>query len=130
MALPSSSYSKFNASMAPHVLSFLLYLFFNGASGTTITVVNECGFTVWPGILGRPVLNVSGTGCTFQCVGHGSCATGDCGGEMECNGRNYTQPVTILELDVNTVTYDFYNVSLMKGFNLPRIWSESWGDSC
>ncbi|GJX66787.1 G-type lectin S-receptor-like serine/threonine-protein kinase [Tanacetum coccineum] len=154
MALPSSSYSKFNASMAPHVLSFLLYLFFNGASGTTITVVNECGFTVWPGILGRPVLNVSGfelkkgarqsfeilgnwsgtiwarTGCTFNVSGHGSCATGDCGGEMECNGRNYTQPVTILELDVNTGTYDFYNVSLMKGFNLPMTIEPSRGDSC
>nr|GFB23001.1 G-type lectin S-receptor-like serine/threonine-protein kinase At1g67520 [Tanacetum cinerariifolium] len=123
------------------------------ASGTTITVVNDCGFTVWPGILGRPVLSVSGfelekgarqsfevlgnwsgtiwgrTGCTFNGSGHGSCATGDCGGEMECNGRNYTQPVTILEIDVNT-GYDLYNVSLMKGFNLPMTIEPSRGDSC
>ncbi|PWA36117.1 Apple-like protein [Artemisia annua] len=49
---------------------------------------------------------------------------------MECNGRNYTQPVTILELDVSTTDDDFYNVSLMKGFNLPMTIEPIPGDSC
>ncbi|GJU16783.1 RNA-directed DNA polymerase, eukaryota, reverse transcriptase zinc-binding domain protein [Tanacetum coccineum] len=60
MDLPSSSYSKFNSPMAPHVLSFVYFILFNGASWTTITVVSDCGFTGWPGILVGSVLNVSG----------------------------------------------------------------------
>lgn len=68
--------------------------------------------------------------CTFNASRHGSCVTGDCGDELECKGRNYTQPVTILELDVTTTGYDFYNVSLIKGFNIPMTIEPSRGDSC
>ena len=106
-------------------------------------MVNNCGFTVWPGISGKPVLNITGfeltegksrslhtpemwsghiwgrTGCTINGSGHWSCATGDCGtGEMECNGQSYRPPVTITE--INTSIYqDSYYVSIMNGFNLP-----------
>ncbi|KAI3828623.1 hypothetical protein L1987_02730 [Smallanthus sonchifolius] len=95
------------------------------ASGTTITVVNDCGFTVWPGISGSPVFDITGfeltegnshsfqtpanwsgrlwgrTGCTFNGSGHGSCKIGDCGsGEMECNRRLATPPVTVAKFDI------------------------------
>nr|GEX42350.1 G-type lectin S-receptor-like serine/threonine-protein kinase At1g67520 [Tanacetum cinerariifolium] len=124
---------------------------FAGASGTKITIVNDCGFTVWPGISSSPVLNVTGfelangtsqdfqvpgnwsgsiwgrTGCTFDGSGHGSCVTGDCGGEMECNGRNYTKPVTIAELSV-TKDYESYHVSIQNGFNIPMTVEPSPGD--
>ncbi|GKF67950.1 G-type lectin S-receptor-like serine/threonine-protein kinase, partial [Tanacetum coccineum] len=125
-----------------HILSFLLFLWFlsDGASGTKITIVNDCGFTVWPGISSSPVLNVTGfelakgtsqdfqvpgnwsgsiwgrTGCTFDGSGHGSCVTGDCGGKMECNGRNYTQPVTVAELSVTKDYESYYVSSIINGF--------------
>ncbi|KAL8238951.1 hypothetical protein R6Q59_015518 [Mikania micrantha] len=118
-------------------------LFFNGALGTTINVVNGCGFTVWPGIYSSPVLNITGfeltegnshsfqtpanwtgrlwarAGCTFNGSGHGSCKVGDCGsGEMECNGRSATPPVTVAAFDFMEEMSDLYNVSLIDGYNL------------
>ncbi|GJV10023.1 G-type lectin S-receptor-like serine/threonine-protein kinase [Tanacetum coccineum] len=143
------------ATMRPHILSFLLFLwlFSNGASGTTVTIVNDCGFPVWPGISSTPVLNVTGfelakgtrqsfdvpgnwtgsiwgrTGCTFNESGHGSCVTGDCGGEMECNGRNYTQPVTVAKITL-TMDDEFYNVSIVNGFNIPMTVEPSRDGSC
>ncbi|GKD57091.1 G-type lectin S-receptor-like serine/threonine-protein kinase, partial [Tanacetum coccineum] len=113
------------------------------ASGNSITVVNSCKFTVWPGISGKPALNITGfeltegksrslhtpdmwsghvwgrTGCTINGSGHWSCATGDCGtGEMECNGQSYKPPVTIAEINIS-IYRDTYDVSIMNGFNLP-----------
>ncbi|GKA26813.1 G-type lectin S-receptor-like serine/threonine-protein kinase, partial [Tanacetum coccineum] len=114
-----------------------------GASGSSITVVNNCNFTVWPGISGEPVLNSSGfeltkgtsrsfqaptnwtgyiwgrTGCRLNGSGHWSCATGDCGtGEMECYGKTYTPPATIAEINIG-MNRGSYDVSIMNGFNLP-----------
>ncbi|KAK9067851.1 hypothetical protein SSX86_011962 [Deinandra increscens subsp. villosa] len=117
-----------------------------GASGTTtITVVNDCGFTVWPGIhtYSTPVLDITGfeltegsshsfqtpanwsgilwgrTGCTFNGSGHGSCKIGNCGSdEMECNGKPPTPPVTIAGFDFTEEDYNSYNVSLDVGYNL------------
>ncbi|GJV10026.1 G-type lectin S-receptor-like serine/threonine-protein kinase [Tanacetum coccineum] len=144
------------ATLRPHILSFLLFLWSfsnNGASGTTITIVNDCGFSVWPGISSSPFLNITGfelkkdtrhtfevlgnwtgsiwgrTGCTFNESGHGSCITGDCGGEIECNGRNYTQPVTVAQLTVTTDDV-FYDVSILNGFNIPMTVEPSHDGSC
>nr|GFA52366.1 apple-like protein [Tanacetum cinerariifolium] len=81
------------------------------ASGTTITIVNECGFTVWPGISSTPDwLHL-------------------CGGEMECNGSNYTQPVTVAQLNVTTDDV-FYDVSILNGFNIPMTVEPSHDSSC
>ncbi|KAK9067847.1 hypothetical protein SSX86_011958 [Deinandra increscens subsp. villosa] len=136
---------KQNLTFIPIYRSFLLFFFFfcNGASGDTITVVNDCAFTVWPGIYSSPVLDITGfelregdsrsfhtlanwrgklwgrTGCTFNGSGHGSCKIGDCGSdEMECNGRLPTPPVTVVAFDLMAETGDFYNVSLINGYNL------------
>ncbi|PWA38949.1 Apple-like protein [Artemisia annua] len=68
------------------------------------------------------------TGCDFNKSGSWSCATGDCGtGEIECKGRNYTQPVTIAELNMTTGD-DYYDVSLLSGFNLPMTIEAKGGD--
>ncbi|GJY68158.1 G-type lectin S-receptor-like serine/threonine-protein kinase [Tanacetum coccineum] len=88
MALPSpssSSYSQFHAAIAPHAdwLSMSAGLSWEGGRQSPEVLGNWSG-TIW----GR-------TGCTFNGSGLGLFATGDCGGEMECNGRNYTQPVYI-----------------------------------
>ncbi|KAK1430752.1 hypothetical protein QVD17_13724 [Tagetes erecta] len=137
------------------ILSFLfvvVLVFFDGAAGTTISVINDCGFTVWPGISGSPVLNITGfelvegsrhnlqtpekwqgqiwgrTGCTFNGSGHGSCKTGDCGsGKMECNGRSATPPVTLAKLYISY--YADYEVSIINGYNIQMTVEASGGSS-
>lgn len=122
---------------------------FTGASGATFTFVNRCDFAVWPGILssaGSPKLDSTGfqltkgssrtfqaptgwsgrfwgrTGCNFDSEGQGFCATGDCGsGTVECNGAGATPPATLAEFTLGSGSQDFYDVSLVDGYNLPMI---------
>ncbi|KAL0323198.1 UNVERIFIED_CONTAM: Thaumatin-like protein 1 [Sesamum angustifolium] len=119
--------------------------------GTTFTLVNRCDYTVWPGILsnaGSSGLDTTGfqlqpgatrsfqaqpgwsgrfwgrTGCSFDpATGQGSCATGDCGSnQMECNGGGATPPATLAEFTVGSgAGQDFYDVSLVDGYNLPML---------
>lgn len=118
---------------------------------TTFTFVNKCGNAVWPGILsgsGSPELETTGfelatgdsrsfqaptgwsgrfwgrTGCGFDGAGKGSCATGDCGtGEVECKGSGATPPATLAEFTLGGTASakDFYDVSLVDGYNLPMV---------
>ncbi|PPR82543.1 hypothetical protein GOBAR_AA38173 [Gossypium barbadense] len=68
------------------------------------------------------------TGCNFDDSGHGSCATGDCGsGEMECNGAGAIPPATLAEFTLGSGSQDFYDVSLVDGYNLPMIVEGSGG---
>ncbi|KAG9442633.1 hypothetical protein H6P81_018487 [Aristolochia fimbriata] len=135
---------------------FLLFLFVcKGATGATFTFVNSCDYTVWPGILsnaGSQNLDSTGfelprgtsrafqaptgwsgrfwgrTGCTFDSSGRGSCATGDCGsGEMECNGAGAAPPATLAEFTLGSGAQDFYDVSLVDGYNLPMFVTVSGG---
>ncbi|XP_024978435.1 thaumatin-like protein 1 [Cynara cardunculus var. scolymus] len=129
------------------VLRFLLFFVFKGVLGTTFTFLNKCDYTVWPGLLGTPALETTGfelskgksrslqapagwsgrfwgrTGCNFDGLGHGSCATGDCGsGQMECNGAGAAPPATLAEFTLGSVgTQDFYDVSLVDGYNIQMI---------
>ncbi|KAL0356592.1 UNVERIFIED_CONTAM: Thaumatin-like protein 1 [Sesamum calycinum] len=119
------------------------------AFGATFTFVNKCEYTVWPGILanaGSPTLDSTGfelppdssrtfiapagwsgrfwgrTGCTFSGSEPGSCQTGDCGsGQAECNGSGAAPPATLAEFTLGTGGLDFYDVSLVDGYNLPMI---------
>ncbi|KAK1432636.1 hypothetical protein QVD17_09534 [Tagetes erecta] len=125
-----------------------------GVMGTTFTFSNRCDYTVWPGILGTPALDTTGfelskgrsrtlqappgwsgrfwgrTGCNFDESGHGTCATGDCGsGQIECNGAGSAPPATLAEftLGSGTATQDFYDVSLVDGYNIQMIVDVSGG---
>ncbi|XP_027357018.1 thaumatin-like protein 1 [Abrus precatorius] len=117
--------------------------------GTTFTFVNRCHYTVWPAILanaGSPKLETTGfelpkdsstsfpapsgwsgrfwarTGCNFDGSGSGTCLTGDCGsGHLQCDGAGAAPPVTLAEFTLGTVGQDFYDVSLVDGYNLPMI---------
>ncbi|KAL4565129.1 hypothetical protein LXL04_029214 [Taraxacum kok-saghyz] len=152
----SSSSSQFNVAAVLKTSSFLFFIFVSygryclllGASAVTFTFVNECGFTVWPGILefvGSRGFNSTGfeltkgnsrsfqapavwegrfwgrTGCNFSVPGNGSCATGDCGtGAIDCNGSGYMPPATFVEFTINrTHGSDLYDVSIVDGYNLP-----------
>ncbi|KAI5592390.1 hypothetical protein POPTR_004G173200v4 [Populus trichocarpa] len=121
----------------------------------TFTFVNKCEHTVWPGILanaGSPRLDSTGfelqqdssrsfiaptgwsgrfwarTGCNFDESGAGLCSTGDCGsGQVECNGFGAAPPATLAEFTLGSGGQDFYDVSLVDGYNLPMVVEGSGG---
>lgn len=137
------------------LVSLSLLLICRGTSGATFKFVNKCDFTVWPGILsgaGSPKLESTGfvltksssrtfqaptgwsgrfwgrTGCNFDGSGGGSCATGDCGsGNIECNGAGASPPATLAEFTLGSGSQDFYDVSLVDGYNLPMLVDVSGG---
>lgn len=129
---------------------FVLFpLFFSLSCSCTFTITNNCPDTIWPGTLagsGRPQLPTTGfrldsgqsarisstpgwsgriwarTGCTFDELGAGTCQTGDCGGRLECNGNGATPPASLFEITLgNGNDKDFYDVSIVDGYNLPLI---------
>eukprot|EP00253_Pinus_taeda_P026242 PITA_26242 len=111
-----------------------------GVEGTTMSVKNQCSYTIWaagiPGggkQLGKgetwsfdvPAGTTAGriwgrTGCSFDAAGgNGSCTTGDCGGLLNCQGYG-SIPATLFEYALNQhQNQDFYDISLVDGFNLP-----------
>ncbi|PKA66453.1 Thaumatin-like protein 1 [Apostasia shenzhenica] len=143
--------------MAPLRSSPLLSLFAflallcPGAICVTFTITNNCGYTVWPGILsgaGTAALDTTGfalsagqsrtlqipsswsgrlwgrTYCsTDRSTGSFSCATGDCGsGKQECSVGGASPPATLAELTLDgSGGMDFFDVSLVDGYNLPML---------
>ncbi|KAH9606719.1 hypothetical protein KSS87_003783, partial [Heliosperma pusillum] len=115
----------------------------------TFTITNFCPFTIWPGTLsgaGTPPLSTTGfeldsgesvrietvagwsgriwarTGCNFDQNGMGKCLTGDCGGKLECHGSGATPPASLFEITFGQGDgKDFYDVSLVDGYNLPLV---------
>jgi hypothetical protein len=60
------------------------------------------------------------TGCNFNGNGQGHCATGDCGDKLQCNGAGGVPPATLVEVTLNgDGGQDFYDISLVDGFNVP-----------
>lgn len=138
------------------LFAFLLFLVSRGVSGATFTFVNKCDYTVWPGILGTPEIGATGfeltkgssrsfqapagwsgrfwgrTGCQFDASGNGTCATADCGsGQVNCNGAGASPPATLAEFTLGTGSMDYYDVSLVDGYNLPMTVVASGGSgSC
>nr|CAD1821338.1 unnamed protein product [Ananas comosus var. bracteatus] len=73
----------------------------------------------WSGrIWGRTICGGGGGG-----VGAFSCATGDCGsGAAECSGGGAAPPATLAEFTLDgSGGNDFYDVSLVDGYNLPML---------
>ncbi|KAK1372982.1 thaumatin-like protein 1 [Heracleum sosnowskyi] len=73
------------------------------------------------------------SGCKFNGTGPGSCSTADCGsGQVECNGAGAAPPATLAEFTLGSGSQgsqDFYDVSLVDGYNLPMIVEASGGSS-
>src|SRR6185436_15315923 len=104
-------------------------------------VINQCPQTVWVAAYGAPVPEGGGfrldagqrrtitlpggkwtgrfwgrTGCDAA----GRCETGDCGGKLQCAGATGKTPATLAELTLGSGTDpDFYDLSLVDGYNLP-----------
>lgn len=124
---------------------------FSGGEAATFTILNSCDYTVWPGILSnagvsplpttgfslqkgesKAINTPSGWGGRFWgrtlCSTDGStgeftCQTGDCGsGKMECSGAGAKPPATLAEFTLaGAGGLDFYDVSLVDGYNLPML---------
>ncbi|KAJ4705015.1 Thaumatin [Melia azedarach] len=117
-----------------------------GSFSASFTFTNNCPFTVWPGTLtggGQPQLATTGfelaskasssvdnvpaswsgrfwarTNCATDAAGKFSCSTADCGsGQLACNGAGAIPPASLIEFTLGE--QDFYDVSLVDGFNLP-----------
>ncbi|MBI4512420.1 MAG: thaumatin family protein [Deltaproteobacteria bacterium] len=60
------------------------------------------------------------SGCAFDGSGKGNCATGDCGGREKCGGIGGQTPASLAEFFFGGYGgKDFYDVSLVDGYNLP-----------
>lgn len=132
-----------------HLCLVFLLLFVSGALSATFTMTNNCRYTVWPGILsgaGTDPLDTTGfalkkdeskaisvptswsgrlwgrTACAEDSTGKFTCLTGDCGsGKIECAG-GAAPPATLAEFTLNGANgLDFYDVSLVDGYNLPML---------
>ncbi|XP_027362420.1 thaumatin-like protein 1 [Abrus precatorius] len=132
------------------LVTLYLFQFLAGSYSTTFTIVNKCSYTVWPGILsgaGTSPLSTTGfvlqpgesnviqmppawsgrlwgrTHCSQDATGNFSCVTGDCGSStVECAGGNAAPPATLAEFTLNGAGgMDFFDVSLVDGYNLPMI---------
>ncbi|PKA66420.1 Thaumatin-like protein 1 [Apostasia shenzhenica] len=115
------------------------------AASTTFQFSNQCSNSVWVGTLsgsGKPQLAETGfelsrgssssldapaawsgrfwgrTFCSTDCSGRFSCLTGDCNtGRVTCDGSGGAPPATLIEITLGG-TNDFYDVSLVDGYNL------------
>ncbi|XP_021289809.1 thaumatin-like protein 1b [Herrania umbratica] len=127
-------------------ISFVVIFFVSGAKPATFTLNNNCPFTVWPGILTSSGPQLSTTGFELaskvpfildvpatwsgrlwartQCTndnGKFQCATGDCAsGQVSCGGAGGIPPASLAEFTLAANNgQDFYDISLVDGFNLP-----------
>ncbi|KAL5725213.1 hypothetical protein ACHQM5_008381 [Ranunculus cassubicifolius] len=109
-------------------------------SARVFTIINNCKDTVWPGITPGDYFDGGGfslipgqskiftaplswtgriwgrTGCSFNKSGQGKCQTGNCGPSLKCSA-SAKPPATLAEFTLATL--DFYDVSLVDGFNIP-----------
>ncbi|KAK3134578.1 hypothetical protein QOZ80_6AG0550960 [Eleusine coracana subsp. coracana] len=86
--------------------------------------------SVWSGrIWGR---TLCATDSSSSSSGSFTCATGDCGsGAVECSGRGASPPATLAEFTLaggGTGGDDFYDVSLVDGFNVPMLVAPAHAD--
>lgn len=119
--------------------------YFAGVHSAVFTITNNCPYSIAPATLTGSGASIS-TGfelaphaskainmpapwsgrvwARFQCSNDGgrfSCKSGDCGsGQVECNGAGAIPPATLAEFTLSDASgKDFYDVSLVDGFNLP-----------
>ncbi|XP_021810422.1 thaumatin-like protein 1b isoform X1 [Prunus avium] len=136
--------------LSASVLTLLILSFFSEVNSASFKLVNKCRYEVWPGVLsGANTAPLSPTGfalkpgksrtlsvpkawsgriwartlCTEYSPTNFSCVTGDCGsGKIECAGSGAKPPATLAEFTLNGADgLDFYDVSLVDGYNLPML---------
>ncbi|KAF2586270.1 hypothetical protein F2Q70_00033676 [Brassica cretica] len=131
------------------LLFVILLVSLSEVEPVSFKITNRCRNTIWPGFLSgatSPALPTTGfrlsrgksksvtippswsgrlwarTLCSRDpSSGSFSCLTADCGsGKVECSGSGAKPPATLAEFTLNgTGGLDFYDVSLVDGYNLP-----------
>ncbi|XP_043717877.1 thaumatin-like protein 1b [Telopea speciosissima] len=129
------------------LLSVLLFALVSGGLSLTFTFKNSCSYTVWPGTLtGDNKAQLSSTGFELASGASSSvdftsgwsgriwgrtycsstsgfkCETADCGSsQVSCNGAGANPPASLVEFTIgsSSTEKDFYDISLVDGFNLP-----------
>ncbi|XP_074276503.1 thaumatin-like protein 1 [Silene latifolia] len=128
------------------VLSLSFMLLIVGTNSINFIIRNNCPYTIWPATLtgSGPALPSTGFelahGASYtlaaqpswsgriwarsQCTMDGArfvCRSADCGsGQVACNGAGAIPPATLVEFTLNgNGNMDFFDVSLVDGFNLP-----------
>ncbi|KAF7329988.1 hypothetical protein MKEN_00262800 [Mycena kentingensis (nom. inval.)] len=121
----------------------------SAAAARTITVYNACPFTIWPAMYtnagGLPAHARGWSAAAWSTVtfdvpakwngriwgrrncdfsknpGPNSCLDGGCNGGLECatTGGTGVPPATLAEFNLNADGTDWYDVSLVDGYNLP-----------
>ncbi|KAK9271449.1 hypothetical protein L1049_027040 [Liquidambar formosana] len=111
-------------------------------SARIFTIINDCKEIIWPAIFPGENFNGGGfalkpsqsivltapvgwsgriwgrSGCKFDKNGNGTCETGSCGTSLKCGGEGSgATPASLAEFTLANL--DFYDVSLVDGFNLP-----------
>lgn len=127
------------------------------AAARTFTVKNSCSFTIWPAVYTDPNVGHSkpdvptgweaapGSSRSFNvpndwksgriwgrtdCDAKGNCASGSCAGGIECDPNSGTgaTPASLAEWTLDSSgNNDFYDVSLVDGYNLPMAITNSVG---
>ncbi|XP_074276495.1 thaumatin-like protein 1b [Silene latifolia] len=119
---------------------------FPGANSINFIIKNNCPYTIWPGTLTSSGPAFPSTGFELaqgasrtltaqpswsgriwarsQCFMDGGrfvCRSADCGsGQVACNGGGAIPPASLAEFTLNGHgNLDYYDVSLVDGFNLP-----------
>nr|XP_016449007.1 PREDICTED: thaumatin-like protein [Nicotiana tabacum] len=129
-------------------LSVVTSLLFSTQAVTTIDIRNNCPFAVWAAALpgggrrldyggkwtfqplnGQRTKRIWGrTNCIFDASVRGQCQTGDCNGVLECHAFG-TPPNTVAEYSLNQFdNLDFFDISLVDGFNVPMEFSPTSGN--
>ncbi|ESW23173.1 hypothetical protein PHAVU_004G024600 [Phaseolus vulgaris] len=118
----------------------------NAKNHVTFYLHNKCSFPIWPAFAsnnGQPEIADGGfplapdqtqrmiipwtwngriwarTGCNFSSNGKPGCETGDCEGRQACRGLIGTPPATLVEVSLEGGKPDYYDVSLVDGYNIP-----------
>ncbi|KAK1300594.1 hypothetical protein QJS10_CPB13g00109 [Acorus calamus] len=129
-------------------------------TATVFTIKNLCNYTIWPAtISGNGATSLGGggfplpagastslsapsgwsgrfwarTGCLFDSptTTSGNCTTGDCAGNLHCTVGG-VPPVTLAEFTLasDPTRLDFYDVSLVDGYNVGVSVTPSGSDTC
>ncbi|PNT62217.1 pathogenesis-related protein 5 isoform X2 [Brachypodium distachyon] len=117
-------------------------------SARVFTIINQCKTDIWPAVTpsggesfgasdggfllraGQSMVFTAPagwvgrvwarTGCDFDAAGNGTCETGSCGTSLHCSASaSAAPPASLAEFTLASV--DYYDVSLVDGFNLPMV---------
>jgi hypothetical protein len=144
-----ASLNSLTIGISAFFISSILFTSSCTTHAVTLQIGNNCPFTVWAAAVpggGKRLdrgqyftFNVAAgttgrmwgrTNCTFDKKGRGHCETGDCNGVLKCKVFG-TPPYTVAEYALNKFNNsDFYDMSLVEGFNLPIDYAPITAVSC